>query len=193
MEALYAHIPGLKVVIPSTPYDAKGLLISAIEDNDPVMFLEPKRSYRAVKQEVPDGKYRIKIGKARIAQEGSDITLVAYGAMMKITQQAVALAKKQNISVELIDLRTIYPMDTDTVMESVKKTGRLVVAHEGPQSFGVAAELLAQAHEEAFLYLEAPPTRITGFDTIVPLPKTEDLYYPNAERIFLEIKRLVEF
>jgi pyruvate dehydrogenase E1 component beta subunit len=193
MEALYAHIPGLKVVIPSTPYDAKGLLISAIEDNDPVMFLEPKRSYRAVKQEVPDGKYRIKIGKARIAHEGSDITLVAYGAMMKIAQQAVAMAKKQGISVELIDLRTIYPMDTDTVMESVKKTGRLLVTHEGPQSFGVAAELLAQAHEEAFLYLEAPPTRVTGFDTIVPLPKTEDLYYPNPERIFLEIKRLVEF
>lgn len=193
MEALYGHIPGLKVVIPSTPYDAKGLMISAIEDNDPVMFMEPKKIYRAIKQEVPEGLYRIKIGKAKILAEGSQITVVSYGAMVRTVQQAMQAARKTGISVELIDLRTIYPIDTETVMESVKKTGRLLVVHEGPRSFGVAAELIAQANEEAFLQLEAPPARVTGNDTIPPLPKSEEMYIPSAERIFYEIKRTVEF
>jgi pyruvate dehydrogenase E1 component beta subunit len=193
MEAIYGHIPGLKVVIPATPYDAKGLMIAAIEDNDPVMFLEPKKVYRAIKQEVPDEPYRIQIGKAKVAQEGSRITVVAWGAMLRTVQQGIALAKKEGISVELIDLRTIFPMDTDTVMESVKKTGRLLVVHEGPQSFGAGAELMAQANEEAFLHLEAPPARLTGYDTIIPLPMGEDLYFPSAERVLYEIKKLVEY
>ena len=193
MEAIYGHIPGLKVVMPATPYDAKGLMISALEDNDPVMFLEPKKVYRAIKQDVPEEPYRIKLGTAKVVQEGEQITVVAYGAMLKTVQQGVALAKKEGISIELIDLRTIFPMDTDTVMDSVKKTGRLLVVHEGPQSFGTAAELMAQANEEAFLYLEAPPTRLTGYDTIVPLPMGEDLYFPTPERVHYEIKKVVEF
>lgn len=193
MEALYGHIPGLKVVIPSTPYDAKGLLISAIEDNDPVMFLEPKRSYRSIKQEVPEDSYKIKIGKARVLQEGEHITIIGYGAMIKILQQAIMMAKKENISVELIDLRTIYPLDIDTIIDSVKKTGRVLVVHEGPKSFGVAAEIITLVNEEVFLYLEAPPTRITGFDTIVPLPKSEDLFFPTPDRVFSKIKHLVRY
>jgi len=192
LESIYGHIPGLKVVMPSTPYDAKGLLISAIEENDPVLFMEPKRVYRAVKQEVPDGIYRIPIGKARVLQEGNDMTVIGYGAMIRICQQAVVEAKKEGISVELIDLRTIYPMDTATIIESVKKTGRLLVVHEGPQSFGVAAEIIARVNEQAFYYLEAPPARLTGNDTIPPLPKSEDLYFFPADRIHYEIKRLLK-
>jgi pyruvate dehydrogenase E1 component subunit beta len=193
LEATYGHMPGLKVVIPSTPYDAKGLMISAIEDNDPVMFLEPKKVYRAIKQEVPDESYRIKIGKAAVVQEGTQVTVVAYGSMLRTVKQGLALAKKDGISAELIDLRTIYPLDTDTVMNSVKKTGRLLIVHEAAQSFGVGAELIALANEEAFLHLEAPPTRLTGFDTVVPLPMGEDLYFPDADRVYYETKKVVEY
>ncbi|RPH96427.1 alpha-ketoacid dehydrogenase subunit beta [candidate division KSB1 bacterium] len=192
LEAVYGHIPGLKVVMPSTPYDAKGLLISAIEDNDPVIFMEPKRIYRAIKQEVPEGLYRIPIGKARILSEGTHITVVAYGAMVRLVQQAMVDLKKDGISVELIDLRTIYPLDTATIIESVKKTGRILVVHESPRSFGVAAEIIARVNEEAFFHLEAPPARLTGNDTIPPLPKSEDLYFFPAERIYYEIKRVME-
>ena len=191
-EAIYGHMPGLKVVMPSTPYDAKGLLISAIEDNDPVIFMEPKRVYRAIKQEVPEGIYRIPIGKARVLSEGTDITVVAYGAMVRVVQQAMIEAKKDGISVELVDLRTIYPMDSAAVVESVKKTGRLLVVHESPESFGVAAEIIARVNEEAFYYLEAPPARLTGNDTIPPLPKSEDLYFFPPERVLFEIKRTLE-
>lgn len=192
LEAVYGHIPGLKVVMPSTPYDAKGLLISAIEENDPVLFLEPKRIYRAVKQDVPDGLYRIPLGKARVLHEGTGLTLVAYGAMIRICQQAIVEAKKNGISVELIDLRTIFPMDTPTIVESVKKTGRLLVVHESPRSFGVAAEIIARVNEEAFYSLEAPPRRLTGNDTIPPLPKSEDLYFFGADRVLFEIERTLK-
>jgi pyruvate dehydrogenase E1 component beta subunit len=191
-EAIYAHMPGLKVVMPSTPYDAKGLLISAIEDNDPVIFMEPKRVYRAIKQEVPEGIYRIPIGKARVLAEGTDLTVVAYGAMVRVVQQAMIEAKKEGISVELIDLRTIYPMDTPAIIESVKKTGRLLVVHEAPESFGVAAEIIARVNEEAFYHLEAPPARLTGNDTIAPLPKSEDLYFFGPDRVLFAIKRTLE-
>lgn len=193
MEALFAHIPGLKVVIPSTPYDAKGLLISAIEDDDPVVFMEPKRMYRAIKQEVPEDKYTIPIGKAKVVSQGTDITVVSFGALMNESIKAVDLAKKAGVSVELIDLRTISPLDRETVATSIRKTGRLLSVTEGPTSFGVGAEMIALANEEAFLYLEAPPTRLAGFDTIVPLPKGEHLYYHTPERIFYEIKKLVEY
>jgi pyruvate dehydrogenase E1 component beta subunit len=192
LEAVYGHVPGLKVVMPSTPYDAKGLLISAIEDNDPVIFMEPKRIYRAIKQEVPEGLYRIPIGKARMLQEGTDLTIVAYGSLVRVAQQALVEAKKEGISADLIDLRTIYPLDSATIIESVKKTGRLMVVHEAPRSFGVAAEIFARVNEEAFYYLEAPPVRITGNDTIPPLPKSEDLYFFPPERVLYEIKRLLE-
>lgn len=193
MEALYAHIPGLKVVIPSTPHDAKGLLISAIDSEDPVIFMEPKRIYRAVKQEVSEELFKVQIGKANIVQQGTDITVVSYGAMMRDTQKAIAMAKKAGISVELIDLRTVYPIDKTTVADSIKKTGRLVSVTEAPRSFGPGGELMAIANEEAFLYLEAPPKRVTGFDTIFPLPQGEHHYIPAPEKIYYEIERTVKF
>lgn len=193
MEAMYGHIPGLKVVIPSTPYDAKGLMISAIESDDTIIFMEPKRIYRAIKQEVPEEKYSIPIGKAKILQQGTDVTLVAYGAMIREAQKAVAMAKKDGVSVELIDLRTIYPIDRETVSESVRKTGKLVVVHEGPTSFGVAAELTAIVNEDAFLSLEAPVKRVTGFDTIVPLPRGEHHYIISPEKIYYEMMKTVKF
>lgn len=192
-EALYAHVPGLKVVIPSTPHDAKGLMIAAIESNDPIIFMEPKRIYRAVKQEVNDSKYSIPIGKANVVETGNDVTVVAYGAMIRECQKAIVMAKEAGISVELIDLRTIYPMDKETIIRSVQKTGRLVVVAEAPQSFSVGSELMAMANEEAFLYLEAPPKRVMGFDTIVPLAKGESFYIISPERIFYEIQQTVQY
>jgi len=193
MEAMFGHVPGLKVVIPSTPYDAKGLLTSAIEDEDPVLFMEPKKIYRAIKQEVPEDKYKIPIGKARVLQEGDDLTVVTYGAMVRETQRAIMLAKKENINVELIDLRTIFPIDRETITNSIKKTGKVLIVTEGPTSFGVGAELIAIANEEAFLHLEAPPTRLGGFDTIPPLPKGEHFYFHSPNRIFYEIQKLFKF
>lgn len=193
METLYAHVPGLKVIIPSTPYDAKGLLISAIESDDPIIYMEPKRLYRAMKQEVPDGKFQIDIGKAKIVQEGSDITVVSYGAMMKEAREAAILAQKEGYSVELIDLRTIYPLDRETVAESIRKTGRLLSVTEGPAFSGIGSELVTLANEEAFLSLEAPPTRLAGFDTIVPLPKGEHFYFHTADRILYEVEKLVKY
>lgn len=193
MEALFGHIPGIKVVIPSTPYDGKGLLVSSIESNDPVIYMEPKKIYRAIKQEVPEEKYSIPLGRAKVLQEGKDMTIVSYGAMIRETQRAMALAKKEGISVELIDLRTIYPIDKETIAGSVKKTGRFLAVTEGPASFGVAAELMAVANEEAFLSLEAPPTRLSGFDTVPPMPRGEHFYFHRPERIFYEIKKLYDF
>lgn len=192
-EALYAQIPGLKVVIPSTPYDAKGLLISAIRDNDPVLFWEPKRIYRAFKQEVPEGPYEIPIGKAKIIQPGEDITVVSWGAMVRDVQKAIEMLKGKDISVELIDLRTIAPMDRDSFVESVKKTGRILVVHEAPKTLGVGAEIISIVNEKAFLYLEAPPTRLTGFDTTFPLPRGEQHYIPTPERIAKTIEDVVRY
>jgi len=192
-EALYAHIPGLKVVIPSTPHDAKGLMIAAIESDDPIIFMEPKRIYRAIKQEVNDGKFSIPIGKAKVLTEGTDVTVVAFGAMIRECQKAMVMAKEAGISVELIDLRTIYPIDKETVVNSVKKTGRIVIVAEAPTSFSVGAELMAIVNEEAFLHLEAPPKRVMGFDTIVPLAKGESFYMISPDKIFYEIERTVNF
>lgn len=192
-EAIYAQIPGLKVVIPSTPYDAKGLLIAAIRSGDPVMFLEPKRIYRAFKQEVPEEAYEIPLGKARIVEEGEDVTIVAWGAMVRDVQKASELVKEKGINPEIIDLRTISPIDRETIIESVKKTGRLIVVHEAPKTLGVGSEIVAIANEKAFLYLEAPPTRVTGFDTIFPLPKGEMHYIPSPERIAKSIEEVVKF
>ncbi|MCP5049661.1 MAG: alpha-ketoacid dehydrogenase subunit beta [bacterium] len=193
MEGLFAHAPGLKVVIPSTPYDAKGLFISSVETDDPVIFMEPKRVYRAIKQEVPEEKFTIPIGKAKVVAEGTDITVVSYGAMVREVQRASDMARKAGISVELIDLRSIYPMDRETIAQSVKKTGRVLVVNEEPSSFGVASEVMAAVNEDAFLSLEAPPTRLSGFDTIPPLPKGEHIYFYPPERIFFEIKKLVDY
>lgn len=192
-EATYAHLPGLKVVIPSTPHDAKGLMISAIESDDTIIFMEPKRIYRAIKQEVADDKFKIPIGKAKVVSQGTDVTVVAYGAMIREVQKAMVMAKNAGISVELIDLRTIYPIDRETIRTSIEKTGRIIIVAEAPTSFGVGAEIMAIANEEAFLHLEAPPKRVTGFDTIVPLAKGEKFYLQTPEKIFYEIERTVKF
>jgi len=193
MEAIFGHIPGLKVVVPSTPHDAKGMLISAIESNDTILFMEPKRIYRAIKQEVAEGKYTIPLGKASVLSQGSDVTVVAYGAMIREVQRAMVMAKEQGISVELIDLRSIYPIDRETIAKSVKKTGRIITVTEGPRSFGVGSEISQIAIEEAFLSLEAPPSRVSGFDTIVPLPRGEHHYMQDPYKILYEIERIVKY
>lgn len=193
MEAIFGHIPGLKVVVPSTPHDAKGMLISAIESNDTILFMEPKRIYRAIKQEVAEGKYTIPLGKASVLSQGSDVTIVAYGAMIREVQRAMVMAKEQGISVELIDLRSIYPIDRETIAKSVKKTGRIITVTEGPRSFGVGSEISQIAIEEAFLSLEAPPSRVSGFDTIVPLPRGEHHYMQDPYKILYEIERIVKY
>ena len=192
MEAVWGHVPGLKVVIPSTPYDAKGLLISSIRDPDSVIFMEPKRVYRSPKQEVPDGSYTLPIGKAHIVQQGSDVTLVSYGAQMKEARVAAVKLKSENVSVELIDLRTIYPFDRETIVSSVEKTGRFLVVHEGPQSFGVGAELITTVNEAAFYSLEAPPARLTGADTVMPLARGEKNYLINTEMIVRRVHKLLK-
>jgi len=192
-EALYAQIPGLKVVIPSTPYDAKGLLIAAIRDPDPVLFWEPKRIYRAFKQEIPEEAYEIPLGKAKILQEGEDITIVAWGAMVPDVQKAVKMVQDKGISAEVIDLRTISPMDRDSFIQSVKKTGRILVVHEAPKTLGVGAEIISIVNEKAFLHLEAPPTRLTGFDTTFPLPRGEKHYIPSPDRIAKTIEDIVKY
>src|SRR5690554_6263884 len=192
-EALYAQIPGLKVVIPSTPYDAKGLLIAAIRDPDPVLFWEPKRIYRAFKQEIPEEAYEIPLGKAKIIQEGDDITIVSWGAMVPDVQKAVKMVEDKGISAEVIDLRTLAPMDRESFIESVKKTGRILVVHEAPKTLGVGAEIISIVNEKAFLYLEAPPTRLTGFDTTFPLPRGEKHYIPSPERIAKAIQDVVNY
>jgi pyruvate dehydrogenase E1 component beta subunit len=192
-ESLFAHIPGLKVVIPSTPHDAKGMMIAAIESNDPVIFMEPKRIYRAIKQEVSDEKFTIPLGKARVVQEGSDVTVVAFGAMIRECQKAIIMAEENGISVELIDLRSIYPIDRETIRESVRKTGRMIIVAEAHQSFSVGAELMAIANEEAFLYLEAPPKRVMGYDTVVPLAQGEKYYIISPDRIYYEIEKSAHF
>lgn len=192
-EALFGHIPGLKVVIPSTPYDAKGLLIAAVESDDPVIYMEPKRIYRAIKQEVPEEKFSIPLGKGKLLSEGDHITVIAYGAVIRDVQRAMVAAKEKGISVELIDLRSIYPIDREIIKTSVRKTGRVLIVTEAPGAYGPAAELISVVNEEAFLSLEAPPTRLAAFDTVPPLPKGEHFYFHSPERIFHEIEKLVNY
>jgi pyruvate dehydrogenase E1 component beta subunit len=193
LETLLGHIPGLKVVIPSTPYDAKGLLISAIEDPDPVIFMEPKRIYRAGKQDVPEEMYRIPIGKAKVVKQGKDVTVVAWGALVREAEKAIKMLEEENISVELIDLRTINPIDEETILNSVKKTGRFVVVQEAVKTYGPGAELITLVNEKAFLHLEAAPARVTGHDITVPLARGEHFHFISPERIRDEIKRVFEF
>ncbi len=181
-EALFIHTAGLKVLCPSNPYDAKGLLLSAIRDEDPVLFFEPKRVYRAVKMEVPEEDYTVPIGEAKVVREGEDITLVAWGAMLYEALAAAQEVEREGIDVEVLDLRSLWPLDIDAVVESVKKTGRFVVVHEAPRACGFGAELMSLVTERAFLHLEAPPARVTGFDT--PFPYTlENEYLPLQHRI----------
>jgi pyruvate dehydrogenase E1 component beta subunit len=181
-ESLFIHVAGLKVVCPSTPADAKGLLLSAIRDDDPVMFFEPKRIYRAAKGEVPEGEHVVPIGQARIAKEGEDVTIVTYGAMVYEALAAAAQAAEKGVDCEVLDLRTLWPLDIDAVVASVRKTGRVVVVHEAPKTCGLGGEIVALVNEKAFLHLEAPPRRVTGWDT--PFPYTLEMeYLPLAHRI----------
>jgi pyruvate dehydrogenase E1 component beta subunit len=192
-EAILAHIPGIKVVIPSTPYEAKGLLLSSIRDPDPVIFMEPKRIYRAIREEVPEGDYTIPLGKARLVQEGKDVTVIAYGAMLREALNAAEQLKADKIDPEIIDLRTISPMDVESVVTSVKKTGRGVIVHEAPKTCGLGAEIIALINEKALLSLQAPIERVTGFDIPVPLMKAEHYYLPNPKRIVMAVKKVMSF
>ncbi|MBI4159377.1 alpha-ketoacid dehydrogenase subunit beta [Candidatus Woesearchaeota archaeon] len=189
MENIFVHTPGLKVVIPSTPSDAKGLLISAIRDPDPVIFYEPKRIYRAIKEEVNEKEYTIPIGKAKVAKEGSDVTLISWGAMVR---ECLEAAEKVEASCEVIDIRTLKPLDIDAIIDSVKKTGRVVIVHEAPKTSGFGAEITALINEKALLNLQAPVKRVTGFDTIFPYAKMESAYLPD-ERIEKGIREVLEF
>jgi 2-oxoisovalerate dehydrogenase E1 component beta subunit len=170
------------VVCPSNPYDAKGLLLAAIRDDDPVLFFEPKRVYRAVKMEVPEGDYTVEIGKAKVVREGEGVTVIAWGAMLYEALSAAEKAAGEGVDAEVIDLRTLWPLDIDTIVESVKKTGRVVIVHEAPKSCGFGAELISQISEKAFLHLEAPPVRVTGWDTPFPY-SLENEYLPLEHRI----------
>ena len=177
----FIHIPGMKVVIPSTPYDAKGLLTSSIRDPDPVFFFEPKKLYRAFREEVPEGDYTVPLGAGKKLTEGDDITLISWGSMVRVCQEAIEIVK--DISVELLDLRTLSPFDEKIIIDSVRKTGRCVIVHEEPKTLGLGAEIIARINEKAFLYLEAPVKRVTGYDVPVPLPKLEDFYLPDPEKV----------
>ncbi len=189
-EAHFVHTPGLKVVVPSNPYDAKGLLISAIRDPDPVLFFEPKRVYRAAKGEVPEGEYEVPIGKARLTREGSQVSIVAWGAMWHEADRAAREAEAEGIDCEVLDLRSLQPLDLDAVVASVSKTGRAIVVHEAPRTCGFGAELVALVQERCFLHLEAPIRRVTGFDTPFPYA-LENEYLPRAPRILRAIREVV--
>jgi len=191
-EAIYAHQPGLKVVMPCTPYDAKGLLLSAIRDPDPVIFFEPKRVYRSYREEVPDEEYLIPIGKGKVVTEGDNITVVSWGA--SVFQCLEALDQlPEDISAELIDLRSIYPLDIDIIMQSVEKTGRVVIVHEAPKTAGMGAEIATLIQEHCFLHLQAPVQRVTGFDTVMPYYKLELDYLPDAKRIAEAIQQCMAY
>ncbi len=190
-EALLAHTPGLKVVIPSTPFDAKGLLIASIRDPDTVIFMEPKRIYRAFKQEVPEEDYFIPIGKASVVREGADLTLIAWGSMVRECLNVASALEKEGVSAEVIDVRSIYPIDKETIVSSVGKTGRAVVVHEAPRFIGTGAEISAFLHENLFYSLKAPVYRVTGFDIIMPLLQMEDMFYPNFTRIMDGVKKVM--
>lgn len=193
MEAYLAHTPGLKTVMPSTAVDARGLLVAAIRDPDPVVFLEPKKIYRRQKELVPRDLYEIPLGEANVLREGEDLTMLTWGAMTIPTRNAVEELEEQGISVELIDLRTVMPYDRDQIVQSFKKTGRCVIVHEAPKSFGPGAELIARIQEEALLYMEAPIKRVTGFDTPPPLGEDEDYFLPGTDRIVDAVEDVIHF
>jgi pyruvate dehydrogenase E1 component beta subunit len=191
-ESIYAHIPGLKVVVPSTPADAKGLLLAAIEDPDPVLLLEPIRLYRAVKEEVDEGHYTTPIGPIRVERSGDDITLFSWGAMMKETRAAAALLEDDGVSVEVIDIRTLSPLDRDGIVTSVEKTGRAVIVHEAPLTAGFGGEIAALLAERTLYSLKAPVRRVTGWDTVFPLKRSESHYLPGVDRIVHAARDILE-
>jgi pyruvate/2-oxoglutarate/acetoin dehydrogenase E1 component len=191
-EAVYAHVPGVKVVVPSRPHDAKGLLLSAVEDPDPVIFLEPIRLYRSVREDVGEGPIRVPIGSAAIEQIGNDVTLISYGAMMRECRIAAAVLAGEGIAVELVDLRSLVPLDVVTILESVEKTGRVVVVTEAPRTAGFASEVVAVIQERALYSLAAPIGRVTGWDTVFPLKRGEALYLPSADRVAGAVRATLE-
>ncbi|UQW98980.1 alpha-ketoacid dehydrogenase subunit beta [Rummeliibacillus sp. G93] len=192
-ESLFTHMPGIKVVCPSTPYDAKGLLIAAMEDPDPVLMLEPMKSYRAKREEVPVGKYTVEIGKGKRVREGTDVTLIAWGAMMTIVEKAAQQAEKKGISCDIIDLRTLYPIDREIIAESVQKTGRAVIVHEAHLTGGLGNDIISIINDTSFLYLRAPIERVTGFDVPVPFFALEEDFLPTPARVLESIEKAVHF
>jgi len=192
-ESLFLNTPGFKVVVPSNPYDAKGLLIAAIRDQDPVLFMEPKRIYRAFRDAVPTEPYTVPIGTARVAREGEDVTLIAWGAMVRLCLDAAEVMSHEAIGAEVVDLRSLHPLDRDTMLSSVSKTGRAVVVHEAPRTNGFGAEISALITEHAMLKLLAPVGRVAGFDVVFPLAKNEKSYLPNRERIIKAVKNALAF
>lgn len=194
LEGLFLQTPGVKVVIPSNPYDAKGLLISAIRDNDPVIFLEHMKLYRSFRGEVPEESYTVPIGKANVVKEGKDVTIITYGAMVQTSLKAAEqIEKERNVSVEVIDLRTISPLDVDTIIASVEKTNRAVVVQEAQRQAGVAAEVIAQINERAILSLEAPVMRVTAPDTVYPFAAAEDVWLPDPARVIEAVTKVLDF
>jgi pyruvate dehydrogenase E1 component beta subunit len=193
LEALFTHSPGLKIVMPSNAYDAKGLLISAIRDEDPVLFLEPMKLYRALRMEVPDEPYEIPLGKARVVKEGEDVTIISWGATVPLVAKLAVEMKSQGIDAEVIDLRCLQPLDIDTIVESVEKTGRVMIVHEAVKTNGFGAEIAALISERALFSLSAPIVRVTGYDTPYPVPSVEDDWLPNAARIFEGVQMLMRY
>ncbi|GGN58407.1 alpha-ketoacid dehydrogenase subunit beta [Oceanobacillus indicireducens] len=193
LEGLVAQQPGLKVVIPSTPYEAKGLLISAIRDNDPVIFLEHMKLYRSFREEVPEEEYTVPIGKAAVKREGKDVTLVAYGAMVHAALKAADELAEEGIEAEVIDLRTVSPIDYDTILASVEKTNRVVVIQEAQRQAGVAANVVAEIQERAILHLEAPVLRLTAPDTVYPFSEAEEVWLPNHKDIIEKVNQVINF
>jgi pyruvate dehydrogenase E1 component beta subunit len=192
-ETIFLNSPGFKVVVPSNPYDAKGLLTAAIRDPDPVLFMEPKRIYRAFREPVPAAPYTVPIGQATVAHEGEDVTLVSWGAMVRVCLDAAEVLALENVSVEVVDLRTLNPLDRDTILASVAKTGRAVVVHEAPRSNGFGGEIAALIGERALLSLEAPVQRVAGFDVVFPLARNEKLYLPTRDRVARAVRATLEF
>ncbi|MBM6385553.1 MULTISPECIES: alpha-ketoacid dehydrogenase subunit beta [Paenibacillus] len=193
LEGLLTQTPGIKVVVPSNPYDAKGLMIASIRDNDPVFFMEHLNLYHAFRAEVPEEDYVVELGKANVVREGSDVTIITYGMMVHTSVKAAEELEKQGIKVEVIDLRTISPIDIDTVVASIKKTNRAIVVQEAQKSAGVAAEVIAQINEKAILHLEAPVLRVAGPDTVYPFAQIEDTWLPNPARIVAAVNKVVNF
>lgn len=193
LEGLIAQTPGIKLVIPSNPYDAKGLLISAIRDNDPVFFMEHLNLYHAFKAEVPEGEYTIELGKANVVREGSDVTIITYGMMVHTSVKAAEELEKSGIKAEVIDLRTLVPLDIETIVNSIKKTNRAIVVQEAQKSAGLAAEIIAQINEEAILHLEAPVLRVAGPDTIYPYAQIEDQWLPSPARVIAAVNKVLNF
>lgn len=191
-EAIFAHTPGVKVVVPATPYAAKGMLLAAVDDPDPVVFLEPIRMYRALKQEVPEGRYTLPLGKAEVVREGIDLVIVAYGAMVREAQRAADVLATEGISAGVLDLRSLSPLDEDAVVAAARRSGRVVVATESHRTAGMASEVAAVVQERALYSLLAPVERVTGWDTVVPLKRTERFYVPGPERIAHAARRTME-